>query len=330
MMGKAKNKVKEDIMVIDMQSFSRGENGIVQLDVGRLPSNIKITVDAHVFRSKKAGPSTLILAGIHGDEVNGIEIVRRFLSTDVIGSLQKGSLIVIPLLNIYGFNNAEREVPGGRDVNRSFPGTKIGSLASRIARVLTKNILPNVNYMFDFHTGGDSRYNFPQVRYTKSDEDSAKLAKVFCAPYTVESGVIPKSLRKITKDMKIPSLIYEGGESIRINRNSILIGYEGLMRCLGHLGHLKIPKNLQTTSNTIVIKKTTWVRASNAGIFLWTIKSGNKVSKGDKLGTINDINGKISVTVVAPKDGYIIGHNNASVVNHGDALFHIGYETIST
>ncbi len=317
----------EDIE-IDNQVIKPGENTTVKLAVGRLPSDTRLYIQAHVFRSKKSGPTTLLLGGVHGDEINGVEILRRLLKSKKLKTIKTGNVIVIPLLNVYGFINFNRYVPDGKDVNRSFPGIKTGSLASRIANTLTKNILPHVDYIFDFHTGGDSRYNYPQVRYSKSDKVAAELAKVFNSPYIIESGLIPKSLRKIAKDMKIPILVYEGGESVRLNGGAIEMGSKGLTRCLVHLGYFKPDESLIPSSyNSVLITKSTWIRASFSGLFLWSQQSGSHVQKGERLGTINDPNGLKSINVIATKEGHIIGHNNASVVNQGDALFHLGYDS---
>jgi len=287
--------MKSKDLIIDKQVFKPGENGIVKLNVGKLPSDTRINVQAHVFRGKNSGPTTLVLAGVHGDEINGIEIARRLLKSSKLDKIKAGTVIVIPLLNIYGFINFNRYVPDGKDVNRSFPGTKSGSLASRIARTLTKTILPLVDYIFDFHTGGDSRYNFPQIRISK-------------------------------KDMKIPILIYEAGESTRLNARAIDVGYKGLLNCLVHLGYLSEADSFTMARRRFLIKKTTWIRASFSGIFLWSQGSGAMVYKGEKLGTINDPNGQKSISVVTKINGILIGHNNASVVNQGDALFHLGYD----
>ncbi len=311
---------------IDKKVFRPGEKGIVKLNVGKLPSDTKINLQAHVYRAKSPGPTTLVLAGVHGDEINGIEIARRLLQSSKLDSINAGAVIVIPLLNIYGFINFNRYVPDGKDVNRSFPGTNTGSLASRIARTLTKSILPSVDYIFDFHTGGDSRFNFPQVRFSRNDISALELAKVFNPPLILESGVIPKSLRKTARDLNIPMLVYEGGESIRLDRKAIDLGYKGLLNCLVHLGHLTSQEDFNPGRKSIIIKKSTWIRASFSGIFLWSQKSGTRVYKGEKLGTINDPNGQKSISVITNKNGILIAHNNASVVNQGDALFHLGYE----
>jgi len=191
---------------------------------------------------------------------------------------------------------------------------------------LTKSILPHVDYIFDFHTGGDSRYNFPQVRFSKKDQVAFDLAKVFNPPLIVESGLIPKSLRKTAKDLNIPILVYEGGESTRLNSRAVSMGYQGLQNCLVKLGYIDPDDGLQLVRKSYLVKKSTWIRASYSGIFLWSQSSGTKVYKGERLGTINDPNGQKSISVITKKDGIIIGHNNASVINQGDALFHLGYD----
>lgn len=321
-----------DSILIDGSSFAPGESGVVKIMVGRLPSDTDISIEAHVFRSQKPGPVVLILAGVHGDEINGIEIVRNFMFNQDFNSISTGSLIVIPLLNVYGFINFDRYVPDGKDVNRSFPGTLNGSLASRIARTLTKYILPNVDYIIDFHTGGDSRYNYPQIRFTKTDEEAAQLAKVFNAPFIIQSGLIHKSLRKTSRELEIPTLVFEGGESVRLDGYSIHVGLRGLRNCLQHLNIFPKKNNKedkQDHKESILIKKTSWVRANSSGVFIWTKSSGQHVKKGDLLGNIHDPYGQKSINVISHRTGYIIGHNNASVVNHGDALFHIGYEIVT-
>ena len=319
--------MSEGDIKIDKTIFKPGDSGVVKLNVGRLPSDTRITVRAHIFRAIEKGPVALVLAGVHGDEINGIEIVRKMLMDQELNDLKSGTLIIIPLLNIYGFINFNRYVPDGKDVNRSFPGTLTGSLASRIARTLTKYILPHVDYIFDFHTGGDSRFNYPQIRHSRKDTEASALASIFNPPFIIESGIIQKSLRKIAKDHKIPVLIYEGGESVRLNGFAIEQGLNGLLNCLEHLNILKERTEGRKKIKSIIVRKTSWVRASYSGIFIWTKASGTKVEKGEKLGSINDPNGQKSIAVLATRAGYIIGHNNASVVNQGDALFHIGYES---
>lgn len=315
-------KVKE--IIINKQRIEPGDNASVAINVGRLPSDTKINIEAHIFRSENPGPTVLILGGVHGDEINGIEIVRRSLEGNTFYNLLKGDVIAIPLLNVYGFINFSREVPDGKDVNRSFPGSTTGSLASRVARSLTKKILPFADIGMDFHTGGATRYNYPQIRYTRTDKESEALSKVFGAPFILQKPLITKSLRKTARVQKIPMLVFEGGEALRFDGYSIDVGLRGMHRVLQHLGMLE--GTPAPRKPAILIKKTLWLRAPYSGLFTWSRSSGAKIRKGERLGTINDLAGLKSIAVVANRDGYIVGHNNTPVVNQGDALFHIGYE----
>jgi predicted deacylase len=310
-------------MKINGTEVAPGEHKIVKLAVGRLPSGNTIRIQAHVYRSEKPGPCVLVLAGVHGDEINGVEIVRRAITQDYFKPLSMGTVIAIPILNIYGFINFSRDVPDGKDVNRSFPGNTQGSLASRVARTLTKKVLPLCDYVLDFHTGGRSLYNYPQVRYTNSHDSSVELARLFSAPLLVAKPTIQKSLRKVATDQGKPTLVFEGGESLRYDGFAIQKGLEGLKRVLVGLGLSS--KEVDYRPPIAIIEKTIWVRAPRAGMFLWHKCSGNEVHKGEVLGHINDPYGDGSIKVVAKRDGLIIGHNNAAVVSQGDALFQLGY-----
>lgn len=302
-----------------------GESAYAKINVGRLPSDTPIDIVAHIYRSKNPGPCVLLIGGVHGDEINGIEIIRRAVDEGIMENLDRGSVIAIPLLNVFGFINFSREVPDGKDVNRSFPGTKMGSLASRVANTLTKKILPYVDIAMDFHTGGSSRYNFPQIRYTRTDTIAAELALIFGTKFVIQKGLIPKSFRKTAKDHNIPTIVFEGGESVRLCGFSITKGLQGMKRVLSHLNMVHI-ETMNNDIETLICKKTSWVRAPYSGIFIWSKQSGQMARKGEPLGVLKDPYGRKSISVSSKKDGHIIGHNNASVVNQGDALFHIAIE----
>jgi len=315
---------EEKTLVIDNKEIRPGEFKVVDIPVGNLPSGTKININVNVYRSMFKGPVVLVLAGVHGDEINGVEIVRSSIDENIYGDLIRGTVIVIPLLNVFGFINFSRDVPDGKDVNRSFPGTKSGSLASRVAYTLTKKILPYIDFGIDFHTGGGSRFNFPQVRFGSTNKTARELAMAFAPPFIIEKPYIIKSLRKVAKDMKVPIIVYEGGESTRLDGYSISKGLDGLKRVLKHVGMIEHAQDAE--SKVILLRKTSWIRAPYSGLFIWTRQSGVYVHKGEPLGLVNDVAGTTSVTVLSNKDGYIIGHNNASVVSHGDALFHVGYD----
>ena len=272
---------------------------------------------------KNPGPIGLLTGGVHGDEINGVEILRESMEKSVFDNLSRGSLIVIPLLNIYGFINFSRETPDGKDVNRSFPGSLSGSLSSRVARTLTKEILPLIDFGVDFHTGGAARYNYPQIRFTPHHSKSRELAFSFAAPFTIGSTPLTKSWRKVAFTKDVPIIVYEGGESLRYDGFSIQKGIEGLKRVLSSQSMIE---KSQEPPKTIEIKKMTWQRSSKAGMFKWSKQSGDWISEGEPIGLITDPFGKYKKTVLAKKSGYIVGHNNAPVVSLGDPLFHIGYD----
>lgn len=315
-------------MVMDNVVIKPGDSNIIQISAGKLPSGTKINVAAHVFRSKYPGPTVLIIGGIHGDEINGIEIVRKSIVNNVFSQLGCGSLVAIPLLNVYGFNNFSREMSDGKDINRSFPGHFNGSLASRIARIVTKKILPHIDLAIDFHTGGASRYNYPQIRYYKKDKLASWLAHNSNAPFLLEQSLISQSFRKASFDLSIPTLVYEGGESLRFDAFAINKGMEVVSNILGFLD--MIPKREELKLGSINISKSKWVRASAPGIFYWYKKAGDYVKKGDLLGVVYEPTGHNKVDVVSKDSGFIIGHNNTCVISLGDALFHLGtsYENI--
>lgn len=301
-----------------------GASDMVNLHVGRLPSGTRISIKTQIFCGAAPGPTMLLLAGLHGDEINGVEIIRRALTSGMFEQVVRGNIIVIPILNVYGFINFSREVPDGKDVNRSFPGSASGSLASRVARILTRKVLPHVDFAVDFHTGGDNRYNYPQIRYSRSDPRARELAGAFGAPYLIEKALISKSLRKSGKDMGVPVIVYEGGESLRLDGFAIEMALKGIRRMLVLQGFTDHKEH--TSQEMITFKRSIWIRAKQAGIFIWSKKSGNKVLTGEVLGSIYDPSGLTRTAVTAPRDGYILGHNNSPVVHQGDALFHLGYD----
>lgn len=313
-----------DHLIVNKKKIYPGETQIIKLNVARLPSGNVISLRIHVYRSANPGPVMLVMGGVHGDEINGVEIVRRTIQQGLFENLICGSVIAIPLLNIYGFINFSRDVTEGKDVNRAFPGNMSGSLASRVAATLTKHVLPAIDFGVDFHSGGGSRYNYPQIRFSKGDFKAEELARAFAAPYLLRKTSIQKSLRKVAMGLEKPILIYEGGESLRFDGLSIENGLAGLKRIMH--AHGMIETAPAPFAAPKIFNKTSWLRASRSGIFLWWKQSGIKVNAGEPLGIIHDLYGENSVRVFAHRSGYIIGHNNAPVVSQGDALFHIGYE----
>lgn len=322
---KKKRKYTLQPLDINGQVVQPGENAVVGINVGTLPSDTRIYINIFVFRSEKPGPVMLVMGGVHGDEINGIEIVRQALDTGMFNHLRRGTVIAIPLLNVYGFINFSRDVPDGKDVNRSFPGNMRGSLASRVARVISKRVMPLTDIAIDFHTGGASRYNYPQVRYTRTSTRGFRLARDFGAPFILKKALIRKSLRKVAREMQVPMIVYEGGEALRLDGFSIEKGMQGLKNVMLARRMIEGQPVKTLPQPQVLIEKTSWIRAANSGMFKWSKSSGVMVTKGEPLGVITDPYGAKKISVLANRSGYIIGHNNAPVVSLGDALFNIGY-----
>ena len=300
-----------------------GKSATINFNMAKLYTTTSVEVPVIIERSKKPGPVVLITAGIHGDEINGVEIVRQIISKG-INRPQKGTVICIPVVNIFGFLNLRREFPDGRDLNRMFPGTKHGSLASRFAFQFVKKILPLANFCLDFHTGGASRFNAPQIRVKRGDEQSLKYARIFSAPFTIHSKTITKSYRETCAKKGIPVLLFEGGKSQDSNKDVAKHGVEGAMRILSFLEMLN-PKfeYPDAIGETVVIENTNWMRAKYSGLLHIKIPCGKHVEKGEYIGTITDPYGKFRHKIKAVNTGYVININESPIVYQGDAIFHI-------
>ncbi|MDO6389943.1 M14 family metallopeptidase [Pontibacter sp. BT731] len=303
-------------------SIDRGEKVLTRLVISKLPSGTVIDIPVYVFRSVHDGPVLLLMAGMHGDEVNGTEIIRRMITKKMLYPL-KGTIIAVPILNIYGFLNFSRDVPDGKDVNRSFPGNREGSLASRVAHRFMKEVMPYIDYGVDFHTGGSSRGNYPQIRCVLAESRNQQLAEAFAAPFTLNASYRQGSLRKEAAKLGKHILVYETGESLRFDERGIAMGIEGTLRLMHHLSMgASAPA---PTEPTTICMKDIWVRAKNAGLFRSLVQEGSYVRKGQVVGTITDPYGEMEVRLNAPAAGYIVGLNNMPVVNQGDALMHIAF-----
>ncbi len=298
-----------------------GEEKKIDVNIAKLPSHSAIDISITVARSNKPGPTLLLMGGLHGDEINGSEIVRRIIERN-LHIPEIGTIICIPILNVYGFIHFSRYVPDGKDVNRSFPGNKNGSLASRLAYYFTRDLLPLIDYGIDFHTGGADRTNYPQIRCVMRDETNLELAKAFHAPFTLDSKYRPKSLRQTANKSGKKILVYEGGESARFDEYAINQGINGTIRLMNHLG---MSRDYVTPDyENLTIKNSSWVRSRSSGIFLSEVVSGQYIRKNQILGSINDPFGGFKTKVTASANGYIIGLNHNPIVHQGDALMHIG------
>lgn len=300
-----------------------GGRAVLDLEVAKLHTRTTVKVPVIVERSKKPGPVLLLLAGMHGDEVNGVGIVREIIEQKLNKPI-KGTIICIPVFNIFGYLIETREFPDGRDLNRMFPGTLNGSLASQFAYQFTQEIAPFVDYVIDFHTGGAERENAPQIRIKSSEEETVRLAKIFGAPFILHSNYIAKSLRETLNKMGKTVLLFEGGKSKELNQKVIDCGVNGAKNVMIHLemqaGTIHIPEPPN------IIQKSKWIRASHSGMLKLNVKNGSFVQKKEVLAIIQDPFGEFKKKIHATSDCRIFCVNTTPIVNKGDAIFHVGLD----
>jgi uncharacterized protein len=307
------------------QEIRPGEFKEVNINIARLPSHTQIDTPIYISRASEDGPVLALIAGMHGDEINGMEIVRRILERG-LHQVKRGTVVCMPVINVYGFLNYSRDVPDGKDVNRSFPGTRNGSLASRVAYHLMNDVIPFIDCGIDFHTGGAMRTNYPQIRAVLREPTNVDLANAFGAPFTIDAPFKPSSLRREASRKGKNIIVYEGGESLRFDLQAIEEGVEGTLRLMKYLNMIDwapAPKE-----ENKVIWTTSWVRAKHAGLFQPNVKCGQLVNKGEWVGTITDPFGEFKEQVKAHVTAYVIGLNNGPVINAGDALMHLGLDNM--
>jgi len=309
--------------VILGQEILPGKGAELNLDVARLHTRTPIQVPVIVRRAKAEGPVVLLMAGLHGDEINGVEIIRRIIRKK-FNEPSCGTIICLPVFNIFGFLNMKRELPDGRDLNRSFPGSKSGSLASQFAYHFMKEIAPHVDFVIDFHTGAAQRSNFPQIRCVLEDEVSVELAHIFNPPFILNSSYISKTIRESMMDRGKRILLFEGGKANNIDEHVVEEGINGVKRFLSHLGMRSFKIDISKDRSPIVLSESKWMRSPNSGMFQAMVKNGTEVQKGDTIAIVTDPYGKYEKKVNASMSGFVICVNESPVVYKGDAIFHIG------
>jgi uncharacterized protein len=305
------------------ESIKAGESKTIDMEIARLHTTTKLKIPVIIERSKIDGPVVLFTAGIHGDELSGVEIVRQLI-IQKISKPKIGTIICIPIVNMFGFVNKSREFPDGRDLNRVFPGSKKGSLASRFAHHILEEILPSVDYAVDFHAGGASRFNAPQIRIAPHHDELKALADAFDAPFTLLTKNIHGSFRSASEKLAVKMLLFEGGKSFDIDNYVTTEGVNGVKRLLAHLDMLGEKHEVEKQKKpTIYIEKSGWLRAKCSGLFHDKNLIGCFVEKGTVLGLITDPFGKFEQKVKAPSNGYVINANHSPIVYEGDAIYHI-------
>ena len=322
-MARDKQRSSIEIAGVDIKPGSR-----VSIDIP-LPSfytHSRVNMPVHVVHGRKPGPVLLVCAAIHGDEINGTEIVRRLLAHRAMNRL-RGTLIAIPVVNVYGFVSKSRYLPDRRDLNRCFPGSETGSMASRLASVLTQQIICHCTHIVDLHTGAVYRENLPQIRAKLENEaEVERLARAFGVPVILDSSLLEGSFRAAAHAAGVPVIVYEAGEALRFDELAIRAGVRGVLNVMTTLG-MRVLKKLPTPPKTMVANTSRWVRAPQSGILRSLYGTGSHVKEGDVLAYINDPLGNNLCEISSSLDGIIIGKTNLPLVFAGEAVFNIaGYE----
>ncbi len=307
--------------IIAGTKIEKNSDVLINIDLPKL-YNTPTELPIRVIRGKKNGPVVFISAAIHGDELNGIEIIRRLGKLEILQKL-RGTLILVPIVNVYGIMTLSRYLPDRRDLNRSFPGSAKGSLTSRVAKIFFDEIVSKCTLGIDLHTASIHKSNLPQVRTNIENEYTFKLAKAFEAPVILHSELRDGSLRAVAQDNGVPILLYEAGEALRFDETSIRIGVRGLINVLRENEMLPKTKVKKGLSAPIITRTSQWVRAGESGV-LRTIKSlGSTVVKDEIIAYIDNPLEDGSFEIIAPFDGVIIGKSEIPLVQEGDAVFHI-------
>ena len=312
---------RQDALDIAGTRVEPGQRATINLPVADLYTSASLTMPVQVIRGRKPGPSLFVSAAIHGDELNGVEVIRRLLALKSLRSV-RGTLLAVPIVNVHGFLDQSRYLPDRRDLNRSFPGSPKGSIAARLANLFITEIVERADYGVDLHTGAIHRSNLPQIRANLDDPDTLSMARAFGAPVVVNSNIRDGSLRECAADRGMPVLIYESGEALRFDEAGIRTGLRGILGVMRHIGMLS--SKSRPSAEPVIARSTRWVRANASGIVVSKTKLGDSVAKGQRIGLISDPLGDEQIEIIAPCDGIVIGRSNLPLAHEGDALFNLG------
>jgi len=299
-----------------------GQRANINLPVADLYTSTSLSMPVRVVCGRRQGPVLFVSAAIHGDELNGVEIIRRLLRLKILRSV-RGTLVAVPIVNVHGFLNQSRYLPDRRDLNRSFPGSAKGSIAARLANTFFTEIVSKADFGIDLHTGAINRSNLPQIRGNLDDEKTLDLANAFGVPVIINANIRDNSLRSSVVDSGVPVLIYEAGEALRFDEISIRAGLRGVLNIMRLIGMLPAKRPAKRPVKPVLARTTSWVRAPASGIFNTSVSLGSSVTEGQRIGSINDPLGDTTEKMVAPFDGIVIGRSNLPLAHEGDALFNI-------
>jgi predicted deacylase len=303
-------------------SVMPGTSMVVDLPVSGMPNRTEMTLPVKVFHCKKPGPVFFVSAAVHGDEIIGTEIVRRLANRPALKGLS-GTLLLVPVVNGYGFLNRARYLPDRRDLNRCFPGSEHGSMAARLADVFLKEIVARSDYGLDIHSAAIHRSNLPQIRISAGDPVTRELAEAFGAPAILESSLREGSLRQAAADLGVPVLLFEGGEGLRFDETAIRACLAGILRLLSKVGIVSGGRIARVAARSLFSNRSHWMRAPESGLLRLTKTLGDNVVAGDTVGYVSDLFGETDVPIMSKHGGIVVGRATLPVVNEGDAILHV-------
>ena len=298
-----------------------GERRLVSLPMSALSNRTPMALPVSVSHGRQDGPVLFVSGAVHGDELTGVAICRRLLGSKAPPVI-RGTLLVVPIVNAFGFISHSRYLPDRRDLNRSFPGSSRGSLAAQLAHTFLTEVVARSDYGIDLHSAAIHRSNLPQIRVNSHDAGALELAQVFGAPIIVHSGLREGSLRQAARDRNVPVIVYEGGEGLRLDEFPVGVGVHGVLRILSHLGMIARRRGREPPA-PVLAASSRWIRADQSGLFRPFRDIGDHVAAGERIGSVGDPYGEGDSDVTAGLAGIIIGRANIPAVNQGDALFHI-------
>ena len=304
------------------RKIAPGSRALVDLQMPRLSSHTELSMPVHVIHGRRDGPTLFVCAALHGDELNGVEIIRRVLKTRALSRL-RGTLIAVPVVNAYGLIHESRYLPDRRDLNRSFPGSDEGSLAARLANLFLEEIVKRSTHGIDLHTGAMHRTNLPQIRGDLDDPETLRLAKAFGVPVLLNASLRDGSLRAAAGELGIPMLLYEAGEALRFDEVSIRAGTHGVLSVMRNLGMLPPSRRKTARPEPFISRRSVWVRAPESGMLATAVHLGAQVARGETLGYVDDAYSGRREAIVSTSDGVVIGRLERPLVHEGDAVYHI-------
>lgn len=309
-------------IIIGDEKVRAGTHKTIFLPMPKLYDWTPISLPIHVINGPEEGPTLCITAAVHGDEINGVEILRRLLKKKGLKRIH-GNIIAIPIVNVYGFLYQERYLMDRRDLNRSFPGNSKGSLAAILAGIISKEVLSQSTHAIDLHTGSNHRFNLPQIRANLDMPGIEDLARAFNVPVILHSSFRDGSMREYANEQGIPLLVYEAGEALRFHELSIRTGINGVLSVMVALEMIKVGKFHLKQCVPTIARNSYWLRAPTSGILRHIKKAGDKVTKGQVIAIIANPTSTEEYKLKSPLSGIIIGENMLPLVHSGQALFHI-------